>query len=165
MAFESLVWYSRLLGENALRKRDQPSSIDSLSVVALQSHGGNVHTEQAFHHFLNAERLRAARSGRALFLLLVSLRQCPERGTRIGTRVATSLLQGLGPCVREIDVVGWYRDNRVVGAVLPQGFEAPAPDTSKRIVARVTRVLSDHVPPSVAARLRVRLVRLGSPSK
>jgi hypothetical protein len=48
---------------------------------------------------------------------------------------------------------------------LPQGFEEPAPDASKRIVARVTRVLSDHVPPAVATRLRVRLVRLGSPSK
>ena len=165
MAFESLVWYSRLFGETALRKRDEPSSIDSLAVVALQGRAGDVYTEQAFRHFLNVERVRAVRSGRTFFLLLVSLRRCPERGIRFGSGAAASLLQGLGLCVREIDFVGWYRDGRVAGAVLAQGFEEPGPDASHDIVGRVTRVLSDRVPASVAGRLRVRVVRLGSQSK
>src|SRR5262245_54074945 len=139
MAFESLVWYSRLFGETALRRREEPSSIDSLGVIALQGRDGDVYTEQAFRHFLNVERVRASRSGRTFFLLLVSLRRCPERGIRFGSGASASLLQGLGLCVREIDFVGWYRDGRVAGAVLAQGLEEPVPDAAQRIAARVTR--------------------------
>ena len=165
MAFESLLWYARLFGQSALQKRDEPSSIDSLGVVAVQGRTGNVYTEQAFRHFLDVECVRAVRAGRTFFLLLVSLRRCPEQGTRFGTGAATSLLQGLGLCVREIDFIGWHRDGRVAGAVLAQGFEEPGPDASQRIVKRVTCVLSDCLPASVAGRLRVRVVQLGSPSK
>ena len=67
--------------------------------------------------------------------------------------------------VREVDFVGWYRDGRVAGAVLAQGFEEPGADASCRIVERVTRVLSERVPRSVVGRLRVRVVKLGSQSK
>jgi hypothetical protein len=165
MAFESLLWYSRLFGQSALPKRDEPSSIDSLGVVALQGRAGDIYTEQAFRHFLDVERVRAVRSGRTFFLLLVSLRRCPEQGTRFGSGAAASLLQGLGGCVREIDFIGWHRDGRVAGAVLAQGLDEPGPDAAKRIVERVTRVLSDHLTASVASRLRVRVVQLGSQSK
>ena len=165
MAFESLWGYSRLFGETALQKRNDPSSIDSLGVVALEGRAGDVYAEAAFHHFLNVERMRAVRSRRTFFLLLISLRQCPERGTRFGSGAAANLLEGLGECVREVDFVGWHRDGRVAGAVLAQGLEEPGPDASRRIVERVTRVLSDRLPASVARRLRVRVVQLGSSSK
>jgi len=165
MAFESLWGYSRLFGEAALQKRNDASSIDSLGVIALEGRAGDVYPEAAFRHFLNVERVRAVRSQRRFFLLLVSLRRCPERGTRFGSGTAASLLDGLGECVREIDFVGWHRDGRVAGAILAQGLEEPGPDASRRIVERVTRVLSDRLPASIAARLRVRVVQLGSQSK
>jgi len=165
MAFESLLWYSRLFGETSLRKRDDPTSIDSLGVVALQGGDGDVYTEQAFRHFLNIERVRAVRSGRTFYLLLVSLRRCPKGGTEFGPGAAASLLQGLEHCVREIDFIGWYRDGRVAGAVLAQGLEEPVPGASQRIVQRVNRVLSDRLPAPLVNRLRVRVVRLGSQSK
>jgi hypothetical protein len=164
MSFESLLAYSRLLGETALRRRES-SSVDSLGVVALEGRVGDVYTEQAFRHFLEVERVRAVRSGRTFFLLLLSLRRCPERGIRFGSSASASLLQGLGLCVREVDFIGWYRDGRVAGAVLAQGFEEPGADASRRIVERVTRVLSERLPRSVAGRLRVRVVALGSRSK
>jgi hypothetical protein len=165
MAIESLLAYSRLFGETALQKRDDQSSIDSLGVVAGESRVGEPGSEAAFRHFLNVERMRAVRSGRTFFLLLVSLRPCPERGTRFGSGAADSLLQGLAECVREIDVIGWHRDGRVAGAVLAQGLEEPGPGASQRIVERVNRVLSDRLPASDAERLRVRVLQLGSLSK
>jgi hypothetical protein len=164
MAFESLLGYSRLFGETALQKRDDRSSMDSFGVVALEGRVGDAYTEQAFRHFLDVERVRAVRSQRAFFLLLVSLRRCPERGIRFGSDAA-AILQGLGQCVREIDVIGWHRDGRVAGAVLAQGLEEPGPDASRRIVERVTRVLNDRLPAVLAPRLRVRVVQLGSQSK
>ena len=163
MSFESLFAYSRHFGETALRRREE-SSVDSLGVVALEGRVGDVYAEQAFRHFLEVERVRAVRSGRTFFLLLVSLRRCPERGVRFGSGAAASLLQGLGLCVREVDFIGWFRNQQVAGAVLAQGLEEPGADASRRVVERVNRVLSERLPKSVAARLRVRVVRLGSPS-
>jgi hypothetical protein len=164
MSFESLLAYSRLFGETALRRREEPS-IDSLGVVAVEGHVGGVYGEPAFRHFLEVERVRAVRSGRTFFLLLVGLRRCPERGVRFGSGAAASLFQGLGMSVREVDFIGWYRDQQVAGAVLAQGLEEPGVDASCRIIERVNRVLSERLPRPVAARLRVRVVRLGSPSK
>ena len=164
MSFESLLAYYRLFGETALRRRDEPS-IDSLGGVAVEGHVGDVYSEPAFRHFLEVERVRAVRSGRTSFLLLVGLRRCPERGVRFGSGAGATILQGLRLCVREVDFIGWYRDQYVAGAVLAQGLEQPDADASRRIVERANRVLIERLPKSVAARLRVRVVRLGSPSK
>jgi hypothetical protein len=65
-------------------------------------------------------------------------------------------------CVREVDFIGWYRSARVAGAVLAQGFDEPGVDAPRHIVERITRLLSERLPKSVAARLRIRVVRLGS---
>jgi hypothetical protein len=165
MSFETLLGYSRLFGETALRRKREQSSIDSLDVVALEGRVGNVYTEQVFRHFLEVERVRAVRSGRTFFLVLVSLLRCPERGIRFASGAAASLLQGLGLCVREVDFIGWYRDGRVAGAVLAQGPEEPGADASRHIVERVISVLSERLPKSVTERLRVRIVKLGSQSK
>jgi hypothetical protein len=66
--------------------------------------------------------------------------------------------------VREVDFIGWFRNQQVAGAVLAQGLEEPGAHASRRVVERVNRVLSERLPKSVATRLRVRVVRLGSPS-
>jgi hypothetical protein len=163
MSFESLLSYSWIFGETGLRRREE--SLGGSSGVALEGRDGDVYSEEAFRHFLEVERVRSVRSGRTFFLLLLSLRRCPEQGVRFAPGVAASLLRGLGLCVREVDFIGWYRDGRIAGAVLAQGVEEPGADASRRIVERVTRVLSKRLPRSVAGRLRVRVVTLGSQSK
>lgn len=164
MPFESLLAYSRFFGETTLR-RPEGSTDGSAGVVALEGRAGDVYTEGAFRHFLEVERVRALRSGRTFFLLLISLRRGSERGVQFAPGVAANLLAGLGHCVREVDFIGWYRDRRVAGAVLAQGLEEPGADASRRIVERVTRVLGERLPRSVADRLRVRVVTLGSQLK
>lgn len=158
MAFESLMAYSRLLGEPSLNKRNESSS-SSQGVAALEGRFGTVYTEQAFRHFLDVERLRSSRSGRTFLLLLVRLHRPPVRNARFEAGVAASLLEGLGACVREVDFTGWYREGRIAGAVLAQGEDEPNHEASHRIIERVTRVLSARMPKSAADRLRVRVVR------
>ena len=165
MAFESMLAYSRLFGETGLGNRRDESPIDSFGVVALEGRVGDVYAEQTFRHFLEVERIRAIRSGRTLFLLLVSLRRCPQHGVRFASKAADSLMRGLEVSVREVDFVGWYRDRRVAGVVLAQGLDEPGPSSSLHIVERVTRVLNECLPGSAIPRLRVRVVRLGSQSK
>ena len=114
--------------------------------------------EDAFQHFLSLERNRAERSNRSLFLLVVNLTTHPHEEARLSPTVASAIFAGFQLCTREIDFVGWYKEERIVGAVLTQGAE-PSTEVMERVAERVTNVLRRHVP-DVANRLRVRLIRV-----
>jgi hypothetical protein len=161
MVLESLLSYSRM----KLFASDGP--IERAPITALSdSLSGrlgdvDVYGEEAFQHFLDVERTRARRLERPLLLLLVTLRKCPEKGSAVPASVSSSLMQGLGLCVREVDFIGWYRTGQVVGAVLAQGLDLPNLEASSRIVGRVHSTLAERVPRRIGDRLRVRLVKHG----
>jgi hypothetical protein len=118
------------------------------------------YNEEAFRHFLAIERKRAERSGRSLLLLLVDLKTERDGRAGVAPSVAPKLFSALHACVREIDFIGWYRGGRVVGAVLTQGAEAPAPDESRRIGERVAEVLHERLPSHIGRRIQVRVLQL-----
>ena len=99
MALESIPAYSRFRGKPV----------------------GHVYNEAAFHYFLAADRSRVQRTPRSMMLVLVSLRLSPGRSELLTDAIASPLFAGLAAGVREVDFVGWYRQGRVAGAVLPQG--------------------------------------------
>ena len=158
MALEPVLTYSRTESEAA--DRGESAQVGSFG-FAFHGRTGDVYNEEAFRHFLGVERTRATRSDRSFLLLLVSLRRCPAQGFKVPRTMSTSLFDGLGLCVREVDFIGWYRDQRVAGAVLAQGFDEPGTDAPARIVERVTKILSQRLPSPIAGRLRVRIVQLG----
>jgi hypothetical protein len=128
---------------------------DSLLRAPLAS---QPYDESVFRHLLGRERVRAGYSNRSLFVLLVTLKPHPTEGTHMPAPVASAIFAGLRLCTREVDVIGWHREARVVGAVLTQGAE-PITGVMDDVVERVTTVLTHHVP-GVANRIRVRLIRL-----
>jgi hypothetical protein len=156
MAFESLLTYSRFQVEP---KADRQKSRESLGFV-MNGLAGDVYNEEAFRHFLMLERTRADRSQRNFLLLLVSLRLCPKSGVQVSRALSGPLFAGLHECVREVDFIGWYQEQRVAGAVLTQGLDIPRADAVPRIIHRVSSILSKRLP-SDADRLRIRVVQLG----
>lgn len=74
--------------------------------------------------------------------------------------MASRLFSGLALCVREVDFIGWYREERVAGAVLIQGIGTTGQDTSRRIGERVIDILDRHLSTPVAQRLNVRVLQL-----
>ncbi len=120
------------------------------------------YNEQAFRHFLTIERKRAERSGRSMLLLLVELKAERHGDSLIDPSVAAKLFLAMTACVREIDSIGWYRTDRVAGAVLTQGPAAPAPDVSQQIGERVAHALSERLPSHVRHRIQVRVLQLHS---
>jgi hypothetical protein len=163
MVFESLLTPSRV--QRTVRSARSEKAHVAPFGFALDGRAGDVYNEGAFRHFLAIERMRAQRSERSFLLLLVSLRKCPTTGIRVPPAVSSSLLSGLGLCVREVDFIGWYREGRVAGAVLAQGLDLPGLEAPGRIVERVTRILGERLPRHIAERLRVRVVQLGSVAK
>lgn len=124
-----------------------------------------VYDEDAFRHFLAIERRRAERAGRSLLLLLVDIRPDSDGGGSIDAAGADALFSALATCVREIEVIGWYRTGRSAGAVLTQGADGPPPDVSRQIGERVAGVLRQRLPARLRARFDVRVLQLRASEK
>jgi hypothetical protein len=126
--------------------------------IALKGWLGQAYNEEAFRYFLAIERKRSERSGRPVLLLLVDLVDLREQSGvsgRIDAWVARKLFSGLWLCLRETDVVGWYREERVAGAVLAEPRDGARTEVSRVVVPRVRQVLSERLPVDVARRIQV----------
>jgi len=128
--------------------------------VSLEGRLGQAYNEDAFRYFLEIERKRAARAHRPVLLLLLDLRDQPATGPRIDPTLATRLFSSLWRCLRETDVVGWYREERVAGAVLTQVDDGPRSEVTRVTRERVRTALCQDLSADVARRLRVRVYQL-----
>jgi hypothetical protein len=128
--------------------------------VALESRLGQAYNEEAFRYFLDIERKRAARAQRPVVLLLLDLRQLLSSDSPIDPLVIAKLFSGLWQCLRETDVVGWFREDCIAGAVLTQLDSSPGPNVSQAIRQRVSGGIGAGLPQHIARRLRVRVYLL-----
>ena len=103
------------------------------------------------------ERKRAARARHSFLLLLVSVEKRSGTRGRIRPVIAAGIFSGLRLSVREVDLIGWFREERVAGAVLTQGGDPLPPDVRRRIIERLTQTLCRHLPADVARRLHVQV--------
>lgn len=118
--------------------------------------------EAAFRHLLALERRRAENAARPLLLVLVSFTRAPESGVRMASGTAAGVFAGLRHAVREVDLVGWYRQDRVAAAALIQGqlrAESEAPARS-RAAERIGKAVEASIPLSLVPDLRVRVLEL-----
>ena len=128
--------------------------------VVVESRLGKAYNEEAFRYLLAIERARAARARRALLLVLVSLKGRPGMTNRISPAIAARIFSSLWLSVREVDFAGWWREDRVAGAVLALGTDSPGPDTPHHIGRRITTTLGERIAAHIASRLHVRVLHL-----
>lgn len=133
--------------------------------VALDCRPGKEYDEDAFLYFLAVERSLADRSDHALRLLLVSIEEFPGRPLSMAKATAARLFDALRLSLRETDVIGWYRQDRVAGAVLRARADPAGSDMSRVIRQRVNEGLRRCLPSAVVRSLRVRLIGMRQPSR
>ena len=124
--------------------------------IALESRLGQAYNQEAFRYFLAVERKRSKRSTRPFLLLLLDLREQSGVAMHIDPLMAATLFSGLSRCLRETDVLGWYREGRVIGAVLTQFEERPGTGIAHVVVQRVRRALQG-LPSDALRRLQTRV--------
>ena len=129
--------------------------------VALEGRRSQAYDEEAFRYFLAIERKRSER----FVLLLVDLKEQPGVGARIDPAVARKLFSGLWLHLRDSDFVGWYREERVAGAVLTELGDAPFREVPRLVGQRVRGVLRESLPSDVARRLQVHVYRHPEPGR
>ena len=127
-----------------------------LGGLALQQKEGQAYDEEAFRHFLAIERKRSERFRRPFPVLLVDLKRQPGASTTFNPAVAYRLFSCLWLCLRDTDIVGWFRTDRVAGAVLTQIAEGTQIEVARRVARRVTLALCDSLPMDVTANIRIR---------
>jgi hypothetical protein len=144
-------------------RQQKPATLDSIPVRSgfRKRQVCQVYNEAAFRHFLAVDRLRAQRSERFLYLILVAIRTSPGKREKLSDATAAALFRGLDASVREVDFVGWYLEGQVAAAVLPQGVKAPDGGVEPLIADRVFAETTKRLPPVQSSNLRVRVVRLG----
>jgi hypothetical protein len=131
------------------------------SIRALECPPGTEYDEETFHYLLGIERARAERSNRRVRLLLATVEPVPGESVPLPRASATRLFAGLRLLLRDTDIMGWYRQDRVAGAVLCARGDAPEEETSKLIVQRVGEGLRQYLPRKIASSLRVRVTQQG----
>lgn len=128
--------------------------------VAREDRLGRAYNEEAFSYLLATEQKRSERSGRPFLLLLLDLTEPAGGGSvRIDTKVAASLFSSLEFGLRETDVVGWYREGRVAGALLTDLGHGPETDIPDRVGQRISGAVGGALPWHIVRRLRVRVYR------
>ena len=92
-----------------------------------------------------------------MLLLLLDLRDQPAIGPRIEPTLAARVFSGLWRCLRETDVVGWYREGRVplhtLRADIDYGF-AEAKTTYGKIGCKVWIFRGEVLPRAAPAARR-----------
>jgi hypothetical protein len=126
--------------------------------LALTGHGES-YNEQAFHHFLSIERKRSEASTRPFLLLLVEFDKHLDLPVPVGHGVASRLFAALAESLRDTDVIGWYREERIAGAVLTDLGDAPQA-IMPTITQRVRALLQRGLPGELAWGIQVRLYQL-----
>ena len=126
---------------------------------------GQAYDQEAFRYFLALERSRSARSNRPFLLLLVGIRRRTDRSIRrrrIDPALAGRLFSALWLCIRETDFIGWYREERLAGAVLTQRADGSEAGKPRQARERVIRAMAERLPKDVVDRLHVRVCRVSS---
>jgi hypothetical protein len=137
------------------------SVLESFGATTLENETDATYSEDAFRYFLDIERKRAEASNRPLLLLLIDVLDDAGRGSA-DQDSAGLVLAALNGCLRDTDLVGWYHEARVLGAVLTQRGETPVADASGQVIGRVNRALAFRLPADITARLQVRVFELAS---
>ena len=102
-------------------------------------------SEERFRHFLTAQRQRSERSGRPFCVLLVELKDRVGQSLAMDRSIAVTVFAGLRRSLRETDVLGWYRTDWVVGAVLTELGDGAAMEGDVPVDQRVKETIRRQI--------------------
>ena len=102
----------------------------------MAANNPQVYDAETFQFFLELDKKRAVRSGRSFLLLLVEGKEAESL-----SEGCDQLFEALRYSLRETDYLGWYRANRVAGAVLTYTGDRACGDVCLAVRKRATETL------------------------
>jgi hypothetical protein len=124
--------------------------------MASLSHSG-AYDQKAFRYLLESESKRSERSGRFCQILLVYWTDAQGRIVQMDSHVAKTVIAASSRSLRETDYIGWYRDGRIVGAVLTVLVQESMAQVASHLQRRLAEVLQSELSIEESRRLQIRV--------
>ena len=140
-------------GLRALEPADDPAFGS-----AQEDRTGQSYNQAAFRYFLTLERKRSERAGRPFALLLVDLEKPAGALRPLEPGVASRLFETLRSHLRDTDILGWYQDGHVVGAMLTHDVHFTGTDVQRAIEDRVGRAIRESLQGEDSHRVQIRVL-------
>ena len=115
------------------------------------------YNQEAFRYLLESESKRSERSGHFCQILLVYWTDAQGRIVPMDSHVAKTVMAELPRSLRETDYIGWYRDGRIVGAVLTILVQESMAPVASHLLKRLAEVLQSELSIEASRRLQFRV--------
>ena len=103
-------------------------------------------SQQAFHRMISIEQRRAERSQKRFLLMMLDL-----NGLAVVKKepfpISKAITSALFPITRETDVIGWYKQNSVIGVLFTEISVDDLSKITRVITNRVTQTMEKHLTP------------------
>jgi len=107
-----------------------------------------------FKDIITRERKRTERSGLAMVMLLIGLQDDHHENA---ARLFPEIANALSAIKTDIDVLGWFEDQSIMGLIVPDIDHDTLAGTCERLEAEFRREIRDRVAVDINSRLTIRL--------
>jgi hypothetical protein len=115
------------------------------------------YNQEVFRYFLASESKRSERSGRFCQIILVYGTDAQGRIVQMNSHVAKTVIAASSRSLRETDYIGWYRDGRIIGAVLTVLVQESMARVSTHLQSRLVETLRAELGIEEISRLQIRV--------
>jgi hypothetical protein len=115
------------------------------------------YNQEAFQYLLESESKRSERSGHRCQILLLYWTDAQGRIVQMDSHIAKTVMAASSRSLRETDYIGWYRDGRIVGAVLTVLVQESMAQVASRLQERLADVLQSELSIEASRRLQIRV--------
>jgi hypothetical protein len=129
---------------------------EAMKGMASLSQSG-AYNQEAFRYLLESESKRSERSGRFCQILLVHWTDAQGGIVQMDSHVAKTVMAASSRSLRETDYIGWYRDGRIVGAVLTVLVQESMAQVASHLQKRLAEVLQSELSIEDSRRLQIRV--------
>ena len=113
--------------------------------------------QESFRYLLESESERSERSGHFCQILLMHWTDAQGGIVQMDSHVAKTVMAASSRSLRETDYIGWYRDGRIVGAVLTVLVQESMAQVASHLQKRLVEVLQSELSIEASRRLQVRV--------
>ena len=113
--------------------------------------------QESFRYLLESESKRSERSGRFYQILLVHWTDAQGGIVQMDSHAAKKVMAASSRSLRETDYIGWYRDGRIVGAVLTVLVQETMAQVTSHLQKRLAEVLQSELSIVDSRRLQIRV--------
>ena len=117
------------------------------------------YNQETFRYILESESNRSERSGQFCQILLLYWTDAQGRIVQMDSHVAKTVIAASSRSLRETDYIGWYRDGRIVGAILTVLERESMAQVSTHLQPRLVENIRAKLGVEEISRLQIRVCR------